>query len=46
MNTQKIDSFILGDDNIINLITTNDIVIPLSNEEIVEMLNKWIKDGE
>lgn len=46
MNTQKIDSFVLGDDNTIIMITTNDLVIPLSNEEVVEMLNKWIKDGE
>lgn len=46
MNTQKIDSFVLGEDNIISLITTNDLVIPLSNEEVVGMLNKWIKDGE
>lgn len=40
---KNIDQFVLGDDGCIIMITTNDIVTPLTNEEVVEILNKIIK---
>lgn len=43
---KNIDQFVLGDDGRIIMITTNDIVIPLTNEEVVEILNKIIKGAD
>lgn len=40
---KNIDQFILGDDGCIIMISNNDIVTPLTNKEVVEILNDMIK---
>lgn len=44
MRQDKIESFVLAEDDVIIAIMENDIVLPMTNKEVVEMLNEWLKD--
>lgn len=44
MRQDKIEGFVLAEDDVIIAIMENDIVLPMTNKEVVEMLNEWLKD--
>lgn len=46
MSFDKVESFVLGDDNTIIMMTTSDKIIPLSNSELVDILNKMMENGK
>ena len=44
MKLDKFESFVLAEDNVIIAITENGCVLPMTNNEVVEMLNEWLND--
>lgn len=44
MKMEKFEKFVLAEDDVIMAITTSDTVLPMTNEEVVEMLNEWLED--
>ena len=44
MKMEKFEKFVLAEDDVIMAIMKCDNVLPMTNEEVVEMLNEWLED--